>query len=594
LEEEDEIDIEDEEGEKEDVRGEQAQALQEAVSTMERMSDTRSDRQSIASQLPSPNERAWQHSAVSSNLSPSAYSADDSATPVTSPHPRSSDQRFSMKSEYTDTSAKSTGSKLEQANLLDDSVLSVSETDAEEAAETDNEDSYSTLPAVRDSIAVSEYDANILIGRARAFEVNPRLLPNQPSQLGHRHQPSDTSTVFSTATADTEERGSSVASSSFLTVLPQPKTSMRRQLSGKPSSIPEHSEQNRSANAPVARRKPAPLTLFPIQPKKASNTQVQALMAIERHKLMAVTEEEEALLEMMRRKRAAMAKHSFTTGYETALKLKDVAGRKRTPSTQEAARIVSQTVHIPADFNEMMNAFPASPTSTHTKRRSVINEMTPRGHNESPAPTNSSSSRSRSDVRDSTVSTTHAVRSESPLDAFSRRSNRDGVALAPSKTYRPLTLEPLDTTISPMFMPNATTAGRASSASASANEPSRDASPATPLQRGDEDVVVKVAGSTDVSRSGSGSSSAFDTTRVDETGTRGLYDDEEVFTARSPKQHRPRQVTIKPVMGRRARTHSDAATEESVILMLDGRSAGDDGEDSSYKVSVHCAGVEHG
>jgi len=186
------------------------------------------------------------------------------------------------------------------------------------------------------------------------------------------------------------------------------------------------------------------------------------------------------------------------------------------------------------------------------------------------------------------------VRSESPLDAFSRRSNRDGVALAPSKTYRPLTLEPLDTTISPMFMPNATTAGRASSASASANEPSRDASPATPLQRGDEDVVVKVAGSTDVSRSGSGSSSAFDTTRVDETGTRGLYDDEEVFTARSPKQHRPRQVTIKPVMGRRARTHSDAATEESVILMLDGRSAGDDGEDSSYKVSVHCAGVEHG
>jgi hypothetical protein len=36
---------------------------------------------------------------------------------------------------------------------------------------------------------------------------------------------------------------------------------------------------------------------------------------------MAVTAEEEALLELMRRKRADMAKHSFTEGYKTALML---------------------------------------------------------------------------------------------------------------------------------------------------------------------------------------------------------------------------------------------------------------------------------
>jgi hypothetical protein len=61
---------------------------------------------------------------------------------------------------------------------------------------------------------------------------------------------------------------------------------------------------------------------------------------------MAVTAEEEALLEMMRRKRAAMASHSFAEGYRTALKQE--TERARTPSRQRRPAVQLSLANAPA------------------------------------------------------------------------------------------------------------------------------------------------------------------------------------------------------------------------------------------------------
>jgi hypothetical protein len=123
------------------------------------------------------------------------------------------------------------------------------------------------LPKVRDSIVLSELDDAVTIAEARAFalrtgRVNGLTVSNHPNELAlSNRSPNVSNTISPTRKMDQSRRISQQSPREFTTNLPRQ----------------------------------------------------------EKHKLMAVTEEEEALLEMIRGKRAITASNSFAQGYKTAL-----------------------------------------------------------------------------------------------------------------------------------------------------------------------------------------------------------------------------------------------------------------------------------
>lgn len=229
--------------------------------------------------------------------------------------PTSSTHRHSIKSHNSGNTSRSRSSKLASSNLCESSVISSSSDD-----ETEPEESETHLPRVRDSIALPDVGETILIGKAQAFEVKPRSngVGDSPSE----RRPSVSSSILSSVTQSSKP--SSIGSGAFLAV-PPPFQVKKTRHTRQPSSIPEDENENHRSSSATLRSAN--------QPTKAFEG--------ESHKLMAVTAEEEILLEMMRRKRAAMAKHSFAEGYRTALKQEtkrvSTPPRNRFPSSRSSS-----------------------------------------------------------------------------------------------------------------------------------------------------------------------------------------------------------------------------------------------------------------
>jgi len=198
-------------------------------------------------------------------------------------HPRSP---ISLSSRNT---SRSKSSKMANSNLRDVSVISSS---SDDDSGDDGDDNY--MSRGRDSFPISDVGETILIGRAHAFEVKARTMPST-NQAAERRA-SVSSSILSNHT--TSSKMSSGGSSTYLAV-------PRTRNGSRPESIPEVTDEN---------YKLAPLASHPVNKDSARNFRSEG------HKLMAVTAEEEALLEMMRRKRAAMAKHSYAEGYKAGSK----------------------------------------------------------------------------------------------------------------------------------------------------------------------------------------------------------------------------------------------------------------------------------
>jgi hypothetical protein len=262
--------------------------------------------------------------------------------PQMSDRPTSSTHRMSLKSQHSVTSSHSRSSTVARSNLRE-SIISSS------TVSTDDDDD--NLQS-RDSIAISEIGETIVIGKAQAFEVKPlrKLVQEQNAQ----RRTSSSSSILSNVTASSKP--SSIGSAAHIIVPTQSRIKMTRHTR-QPSSIPEDSDENSKSTPPS-------------NTPQSTGTSMRSFHG-EGHKLMAVTAEEEALLEMMRRKRAAMAKHSFAEGYRTALQQE--TKRSRTPSRQrhpagQPSLGNSPTLHQSKRSPSLVDNFPIS----NVQRSSLI------------------------------------------------------------------------------------------------------------------------------------------------------------------------------------------------------------------------------
>ncbi|EON66800.1 hypothetical protein W97_06202 [Coniosporium apollinis CBS 100218] len=229
-------------------------------------------------------------------------------TPQYPPNERR-ESHSSLYSHVTGTSAITRESKLSSSNLQTESILSFS---------SEEEDANHRLQnSACGSIAITaDNDSRINTRKPRPGRDSP-----QP-YVGRKKKPPEIDTSRYTATTY-----SVFPPSSDTEHFPLPRHSRGMRQSQAPSSIlvssPLQSPTSMGTISAIASPTESQFALS----ARSSRSEPSALQT-EQHKLMAVTKEEEALLEMLRHKRTAMAKHNFTQGYKTALKQGKVEKRK--------------------------------------------------------------------------------------------------------------------------------------------------------------------------------------------------------------------------------------------------------------------------
>ncbi|KAH7083276.1 hypothetical protein BKA63DRAFT_461546 [Paraphoma chrysanthemicola] len=205
--------------------------------------------------------------------------------------------RLTSPSQYSLQSNKTKESALSKTNLQDSSVLSFSSSEDE----YDERKAHVRKVAVRKSLDINDDAGEIIIGQAQALEVRPHRRPSA-AQMSTRSTSTSAATIEVMYSPEPPfspfhyPRGSNYSSSSR-------RTSHARQ----PSVIPEDEDirPKTAINMPLS---PA---AHSVRSARTSASEPQP-RSDGTHKLMAVTAEEEALLEMMRKKRAAMSKKSMT------------------------------------------------------------------------------------------------------------------------------------------------------------------------------------------------------------------------------------------------------------------------------------------
>ncbi|KIW02143.1 uncharacterized protein PV09_06629 [Verruconis gallopava] len=181
-------------------------------------------------------------------------------------------------------------SKMISNNLHETSVLSTSSSEEEDSEpDIEDDDDFALTHGIRDSIAVSEIDVHH-VGRAQALHV--KSMRQTPEGVVSGRRPSIASLSSNTTNADSNSIKSAGNSPSYLSVPNRTPRSRKRGHSRQPSSIPEDNDIPSQVAPPIS--PPASMRSFSAPQSDG-------------RKLMAVTEEEEALLELMRRKRADKA-----------------------------------------------------------------------------------------------------------------------------------------------------------------------------------------------------------------------------------------------------------------------------------------------
>ncbi|KAF1998308.1 hypothetical protein P154DRAFT_524218 [Amniculicola lignicola CBS 123094] len=374
-------------------------------------------------------------------------------------HSLNSPSQYSMQSQASLSSSRTKESAFSKSNLQDSSVLSMSSSEDEGEPEKPTSRQF----VVRDSI--DDVDDEIIIGKAQAFEVRPR---------NHGRRPSEGKlSVLSTSTnAQTIE----VMYSPEQTFSPSPafasKYSSRRSSHVRqPSVIHEH-EQPRPATSSARPKSPSATSVLSARTSKSEPRSADG------HKLMEVTAEEEALLEMMRKKRAAMAKHSFVEGYKTAIKLEET--RQRTPPEGVDPRT---SAFLAAESPSGSPARIANVAPRHSAARPMSPFLLSPSTRGRTAKSGQDLDVGTSILRDSSSCESYRA----PAPTSERRPSPSGL----SRQLSPSAFSPLD-----MFpFPGAPTPTEASIASPTTTDHASPLpSPVTPgLRHGEADVNVKVA-----------------------------------------------------------------------------------------------------
>ncbi|EKG09012.1 hypothetical protein MPH_14008 [Macrophomina phaseolina MS6] len=250
------------------------------------------------------------------------------------PYLRGQSNRASLTSHNARTYAWTKTSKISNRDLKSDSALSLSSSEDE----SDPRSSSTSLPIIRNSVAMSiDTECEILIGGAQAFDIRPRQNRTARRMTAASGMTSASGASFrsstTVATIDVMLSPTAAASSQTNLVFPRHPNSWsgcRSQHSRQVSATLED-DQNDLKRYAENFRDDRDTSSF--KSARTSKSKPRPNMS---YKLMAVTEEEEALLELTRRKRAAMAKQSFTDGYRSAMKVTQVrSGNPTSPQNQQ-------------------------------------------------------------------------------------------------------------------------------------------------------------------------------------------------------------------------------------------------------------------
>ncbi|KAF2243677.1 hypothetical protein BU26DRAFT_106788 [Trematosphaeria pertusa] len=371
-------------------------------------------------------------------------------------HRLNSPSQFSVQSQSSVATTRTKESAFSKSNLQDSSVLSFSS--------SEDEDEHVKRPKgrvpVRDSIDMTEDHGDIVIGQAQAYEVRPRN-----SRRPSAGKLSLLSTSTNAATIEVMYTPEPYTPQHF----PRNHSSSRRSSHlRQPSVIPEDED----VRPKTAAHRPLSPSSHSIR-TSVSEPRPRGEMT---HKMMAVTAEEEALLEMMRKKRAAMVKQSWTEGYHTAIGQEDV--RQKTPPE------MTSKIHRTSAFLSVESPS-ASPVRVVETKKSARKSFAP-----SPSPLLLAPSRGRpiKAAYESAVGSS-MLRDSSSCDPGSERqvspspSSQATLAhhLSPPPESSPLDPFPTSTPTASIASPTTT---------------DHPPSPVTPgLRHGENDVDVKVAGS---------------------------------------------------------------------------------------------------
>jgi hypothetical protein len=334
-------------------------------------------------------------------------------------------------------------------------------------SESDDGEHDSHFRPVRDSIVISELDDVVTIGQAEAFQVQSRRFYDavELKRTGKQYV-QDTDSVDPTNTSPV----TTPTSISF----PRPPSHLSS-LSARASVIDGTRSRPLSLSAPTSART-----------SQYSQSALRQPMEPQ-HKLMVVTEEEEALLEMMRSKRAAMAAHSFAEGNKAALGKKSLTqnvrnmNRESTSATSISASSIRTARSRLSQFDPPLSPPPtgALPTPPTSQRDSVRSEA-------QPLPT--LGSRNMKPTSTSTVTSTSSV-----------RTSLLGMGVSVNKPS--LTLEPVDTRLS-LYATPIMSRPDTSPTPSNASHVSLLPSPMTPYASiSGADIDIKVAGSSHASDS---------------------------------------------------------------------------------------------
>jgi hypothetical protein len=374
-----------------------------------------------------------------------------------------SPSQYSLQSTKTRESTKTKESALSKTNLQDSSVLSFSSSEDEGE---DNRAAPRKMP-VRKSLDINDDAEEIVIGQAQAFEVRSQRRPSA-AQMSMR---SSTSAATIEVMYTPEPPFTPLSYNNNNNRTSSYGGSRRSSHVRQPSVIHEDDDYRpkTAVNTPVSppARSVRSVRTSTSEPKPRSDGT---------HKFMAVTAEEEALLELMRKKRAAMGMGPVP---------------QATPAPEEQEKRYKAPIEAPhrpyRTSGFLAEASPVRvPEQKATKKSSAITpsplQLAPRGR---PLKAHYDASHGQSQLRDSSTSDAWSEHHSSPA---SRPASRVTI---PHQLPTPSPFSPLDP------FPHSSPVLTASMTSPTTTEhPSPLPSPITPgLRAYEEELNVKVASS---------------------------------------------------------------------------------------------------
>ncbi|KAF2849989.1 hypothetical protein T440DRAFT_121601 [Plenodomus tracheiphilus IPT5] len=385
-----------------------------------------------------------------------------------------SPSQYSVNTYNSVNSNKTKESALSKSNLQDASVLSFSSSEDEEVDQT-----KARRFSVRKSLDSVADAGEIIVGQAQAFDVRPHIRRPSAGVMSTRSTTSTSAATIEVMYAPEVP---------FIPYQYQGQYQNQHQNQYPRNSIHSGSKRSSHLRQPSIIHededdRPRTAVIMPLSPSthsirsaRTSASEPQARSNGSR-KMMAVTAEEEALLELMRKKRAELQKNGSSP---PATKSVPSTQRLRTPSES------SRDPHRASAFRALEGSSSPALNPQPQKAPSTCSTFSPsplllpsRGR-----PTRSRGNAATSHFRDSSASATS--------DTYSDRQSSSPATRGRMSHYLPTPAE-----FSPLepFPPSSPTP-TASVTSPTDPEASHPPSPITPgLSRGEPDVVVKVASS---------------------------------------------------------------------------------------------------